>query len=222
MKLKKFIALVFVVVFCFSFSACGNKNADTKMTKDELIANAVKLDGNDIYQEYKENKLNLANQYEGKACLVSGTVYEIENDYIVIEDSNLLVNVYLPESEIIEIKKNQFIEAVGMLENIDFKQNLSQVWVTVDFNIVYITKSVYTKTGEFYSYRTTDKTHPEGDCLKCVNDAGMAYYVELVLTDEQKSKLTYGNTITVEGYLFENDNTKPYSATLKMEVKTIQ
>jgi uncharacterized lipoprotein YehR (DUF1307 family) len=221
MKLKKFIALLLFVILSFSFTACGNGNSSTKVTKEELLETAIELDGYSFYQEYTENKVKLSSQYDGKACLVSGTVYEIEEDHIVVEDSNLLVKVYLPETEIIELKKNQFVEVVGLLKNMNFKQEMSQVWVTVDFNTAYLTKSIYTKTGEFYSSSTTDGTHPQGDYLKCVNDSGATYYVELVLTDEQKTNLTSRDKITIEGYLFENDSNMPYSASLKMELITI-
>lgn len=227
--MKRKLSIILALMLCLSLCACGGGNdtpettvPENSINKEEIVDTAVKLDGYTFYKEYESNKVKLSSQYEGTACLVAGTVYEIENDHIVVTDSNLMVNVYIPAEEIIELQKDQYVEVVGILENIDFKQNMSKIWVTVDFNTGYLTKSTYTKTGVFRSYNSTDGSHPQGICLECINDSGNTYYVELVLTEEQKAGLEHGTEITVEGALLINDNTMPHSAYTKLEVITIK
>lgn len=193
-----------------------------KQSMEELLSTATELDGYTFYKEYESNKVKLSSQYEGTSCLVAGTIDSIESDHIVVIDSNLKVNVYIPTEEIIELEKNQYVEVVGILENIGYEQNMSLVWVTVDFNTGYVSKSTYTKTGEYNFYHSTDGTHPQGLCLKCVNDSGKTYFVELELTAEQSDTLANGQEITVEGRLFVNDNDTPHSAYTKLIVDTIE
>lgn len=244
--MKKLLVLVLSFVLLLSLCACGGgtasqetpQNSDTSTdasldntdemadneipSLDELLTTAVELDGYTFFQEYESNKVKLSSQYEGKSCLVAGIIDGIENDHIIVTDSNLKVNVYIPTEEIIDLEKNQYVEVVGILENIDYEQNMSLVWVTVDFNTGYVSKSVYAKTGEYNSYHSTDGTHPQGICLKCVNDSGKTYFVELELTAEQRDTLANGQEITVEGKLLVNDNDMPHSAYTKLIVDTIK
>lgn len=247
--MKKLLALILSFVLLLSLCACGGGttsqettqtpevSADTNSvtesnteetieneapTLEELLDTAVELDGHTFFEEYQSNKVKLSSQYEGISYLVAGIIDSIESDHIVVTDSNLKVNVYIPTEEIIELEKDQYVEVVGILENIGYEQNMSLVWVTVDFNTGYVSKSTYTKTGEYNSYHSTDGTHPQGLCLKCVNDSGKTYFVELELTAEQRDTLTNGQEITVEGRLFVNDNDMPHSAYTKLIVDTIE
>lgn len=227
--MKKLFTLLLAVLMTVSMVACGDKttqdnsSSDTQEhTLDDLLADAVELDGNTFFQEYQSNKVKLSSQYEGKSCLVAGTIDAIENDHIVVVDSNLKVNVYIPTDEIIELEKNQYVEVVGILENIGSEQELSMIWATVDFNTGYLSKSVYSKTGIYKADSSTDGTHPQGTYLECINDSGNKYFVEVVLTDEQRESLTRGSEVTLVGKLFVNDNKMPHSAYTKLIVETIE
>lgn len=235
--MKKFLTLLLVALMTISMVACGeettsaetnqnNSNSDNTVTQehtlDELLADAVELDGYTFFQEYQSNKVKLSSQYEGKSCLVAGTIDSIENDHIVVVDSNLKVNVYIPTEEIIELEKDQYVEVVGILENIGFEQNMSMVWATVDFNTGYVSKSTYSKTGIYQADSSTDGTHPQGMYLECINDSGNTYFVEVVLTDEQRESLTRGSEVTLVGRLLVNDNKMPHSAYTKLIVETIE
>ncbi len=239
-KNKAFIMTLFLSVG-LTLAACGNsqnagaelsagaesntvieETSDSSEELDELLATAIELDGYTFYKEYDSNKVKVSSQYEGTACLVEGTIDEIESDHIAVVDSNLKVNVYLPTEEIIELEKDQFVQVVGILENLDLEQNMSLVYVTADFNTGYLANVIYTRSGEYNSYNFANSTHPSGLSLTCINENGNFYCIELVLTDEQKDALTAGTEVTLEGKLLLNDSNKPYSAKLKMIVSDIK
>ena len=153
--------------------------------------------------------------------MFAGTIYAIENDHIVVAEGNFKVNVYIPTEEIIELEKDQYVEVVGILENIGSEETMSKIWATADFNVGYVSKSTYSKTGIYKADRTTDGTHPEGMYLQCINDSGKIYFIEVILNDDQKESLTSGSEVTLVGRMFVNDNKMPYSAGIKLIVETI-
>lgn len=231
--MKKKLAFLLALVLCLPLCACGSKaeagaateavettepTETASVNAEELLASAEEVDGYTLFQEYQSNKVKMANQYEGKTCLVHGIIDGIENDYIIVADSGLKIHVYLPVEDIINLEKDQYVDIVGVLENIRFEQNLSLVWVVGDFRTGCVSKDTYSYTGVYRPYTATDGDHPADVCVECVNASGNIYYVQLVLTDEQKSNLTSGQTITVDGRLFKNDSKKPYHAPLKLFV----
>lgn len=189
---------------------------------EDLLSSAIELDGYSFFQEYQSNKVKLSSQYVGTSCLVNGYVDSIESDYLSVSDSNLKIHIYLPTEEIIKYDRNQYVQIVGILENIGFEQKMSNVWVTGDFHTGYVSTSTYEKTGVYHNYTSTDGTHPEGTCLEGINNIGKTIFYELELTDEQKQALTNGQELTVEARMFLNENDRPYSAYLKLEVKTLK
>lgn len=228
--MKKLLTLLLVTLMTISMVACGKetKSAETnesqtfedntstrEQTLDELLATAIELDGYEIYQEYKNNKVKVASDYQGKACLVSGSIDAIETDHIVVTYSNLKVNVYLPTDEIIELEKGQGVTVVGILENMGVEETMAFLGVTCDFNTGYVSKAIYTKNG---IYRALSS----GEYLECFNDSGRIYFYELVLTDEQRESLTIDTEVTLDGKIILNDNTMPYSAPYKLVVTEIK
>lgn len=219
--MKKLVLLVLSLAMVVSLCACGGSgetpnNDETtpsveenteaqKQTMDELLSTAIEIDGYTFFQEYNDNKVKHSSDYNEKSCLVEGNIYEIEADHIVVTDSNLKVNIYLPTEEIVELQKGQYVEIVGIVENIGFEQNMSLIWVTVDFNTGYIVNTVYEKTGQvMISDYTVDGKHTYE--LLCKNSQGNNYFVILELTAEQAEPLTAGQEITVAGDLFLNNN----------------
>ena len=235
--MKKILALLLVAVMSISMVACGEEttSAETpdtptttenestrEQTLDELLSTAVELDGYEIYQEYAKNKVKVTSEYENTSCMVSGNIDAIETDHIVVIYSNLKVNVYLPKEEIFELEKGQSVTVVGILENMSSEETMAFLGVTCDFNTGYVSKAIYTKTGIYKSSTSTDGTHPQGIYLECLNDSGKTYFVELVLTDEQKEALTIGAEVTLDGKMILNDNTMPHSAPYKLVVTEIK
>lgn len=234
--MKKVLSIALALVMCLGLCACGGngtpkttevpttaptteantETTETQFSKEEMLKNAQEIDGSKAFGEYNDNKAKFVSQYEGETFLVSGSIYEIEMDHIIVEDGNLLVRVYIPNEEIIELQKGQYVEVVGVAENINLKEQLSRRWVTFDFNSAYLIKSNYTVSGKYFCFKTTDGTHPEGLCLQYLTNSGRLNYIELDLAKEQRETLTNGVYITVEGKMLENDNSKPYSASLKL------
>ena len=220
--MKKTLLFVLTLAMLLSLCACSGsgetpnteattppveESTDTqKPTMEELLSTATEIDGYTFFQEYDDNKVKHSSDYNEKVCLVEGTIYEIEADHIAVTDSNLKVNIYLPTEEIVELQKGQYVEIVGIVENIGFEQNMSLIWVTVDFNTGYIVNTVYEKTGQVMnSDYTVEGKHTYE--LLCKNSQGNNYFVILELTAEQAEPLTAGQEITVEGNLFLNNTT---------------
>lgn len=235
--MKKLLILLLVACMSFSMVACGEEttSAETpdtptttesestrEQTLDELLSTAVELDGYEIYQEYAENKVKATSEYENTSCMVSGNIDTIETDHIVVSYTNCFkVNVYLPKEEIVELEEGQFVTVVGILENMSSEETMAFSGVTCDFNTGYVSKAIRTITGIYKSSTSTDGTHPQGIYLECLNDSG-TYFVELVLTDEQKESLTIGAEVTLDGKMFLNYNIMPYSAPTKLVVTEIK
>lgn len=234
--MKKIFALMLTLVTLLSLCACAGGTdqpvntesvtteaaTEAKPSMNELLSTAVVIDGSALYEEYKSNPVKVSSDYEGKTCLMEGTVERIEADHISVIFSNTLINVFLPTEDIIELQKDQYVEVVGIAESIgDEVVNGNRPCVTIEFRVGYLSKTTYTKTGVFHAYTTTDGIHPQDDCIEIVNDYGNTYYLELILTDEQKATLTSGDEITVEGPMYINDSTYTGSSYAKLDVKSI-
>ncbi len=143
--MKKIIAILLAAIMLLSFVACsgngGGQTAQTtlepteaptavpteepKPTKEQLLSEAVELASTSYDYDRKENPVRAKAEYEGKAYTIVGYVKSFGNDHVVIcvtlprgGISHFVdFRVFLPQEEIMLLKKDQMIEVVGILES---------------------------------------------------------------------------------------------------------
>lgn len=213
--MKKICSLLLGLILCLFLCACGGGNdAPSTSETTEPTANATQIDVDTFLKECSSNIVKVSNDYEGKSCIIGGYISEIEKDHIALYYSYFHVNVFLPVEQIIELQTNQYVEFVGTLENLEYD---AYSGAFADLTAAGISNDRFVRTGEYNDYITTDGTHPQGTCLYYADDSGIWHYLALELSDEQKSTLTNGTQITVEGKLL-NDywNIMPNAPDIKM------
>ena len=96
--------------------------AANSMTKEEMLETAEEVTIPDMRQAVAENQVRAKEQYCNTPILVSGEVYEIKNDRVILngEDTTMvLVDVYLQTNDLIELSTNQRISVVGICSDIE-------------------------------------------------------------------------------------------------------
>ena len=107
--MKKIIAFIMVAAMCLSFAACGGgdngtdvsettNSADSKISKEEMLASAEAVKIEDIEQETMSNLAKAKQSFCNKTLLLSGTVGEIKEDYAEIKSGTCVVDVYLSQT----------------------------------------------------------------------------------------------------------------------------
>lgn len=155
----------------------------------------------------------MTEQCEGKeqTVIISGYVDAIEADHITLENY-ILLDVYLPEEEIMELEADQNISVVGILGNIReeaYPDGFGSTFdrVVVDLKPAYVENTVYSQTGTVHIFtvweQTGSDTLKENNIVQLIcNNNGRNSAITLDLTAEQKTSLTEGQEITVEGKRF--------------------
>ena len=203
------LALVMALAMALTLCACGG----SQISKDEMLENAESLDVTAFNDEYQGNKVKLTEQCEGKeqTVIISGYVDTIEADHITLENY-ILLDVYLPEEEIMELEVDQNISVVGIWGNIRgeaYPDGFGSTFgrVVVDLKPAYVENTVYSQTGAVHIFtvwvQTGSDTLKENNIVQLIcNNNGWNYAITLDLTAEQKTSLTEGQEITVEGKRF--------------------
>lgn len=126
--MKKTISLLLALVLCLSLCACGGGNETpeteapsettapevTKITKEELLAQALAVDYTTINNDSFDNLAKAKSLYCNATLKLDGTVYEIKEDHVRIGNGlSWGVSVYLPAEELIDLEKWQRIVVVG-------------------------------------------------------------------------------------------------------------
>lgn len=143
--MKKIIALFLAAIMCLSLIACGGNNApetnetptettapeEVKMSKDEMLAIAEEYTAGDIQNDSIENIARAKQKYCNKTILLSGTVRNIQEDYIELSamySANYIIDVYLPIDELVMLEQGQYITVVGTTtdEIIDASENVAE------------------------------------------------------------------------------------------------
>ena len=213
-KLKKIIALILVVVLCFSFAACGNKTP----AKDELLAVAEEYSATDIQNDSIENIVSAKQKYCNKTLLLSGTVRNIKEDHIELSasyGSNYMIDVYLSADELANLKSGQFIKVVGITTDEIFEDEEKAAEYTFNYShyqmrTAYLVDDRLEITGilkgENNSYKPAFNIKiGDSDYLKLV------YFADSVDT----STFEYGQEITITAKaIHENNSWKYYDATI--------
>ena len=120
--MKKIITLLLVVLLCFSLCACGKEKTSTK---EELISTAtITTDIMTLQSAVYNNKLKATEDYCNKPIIVSGEVLMVEDNYVVICDSQVCLDAYLPTEDLVKISSNDTITVVGIINDIqDLEMN---------------------------------------------------------------------------------------------------
>ena len=127
-------------------------------------------------------------------------------------ENYILLDVYLPEEEIMELEVDQNISVVGIWGNIRgeaYPDGFGSTFgrVVVDLKPAYVENTVYSQTGAVHIFtvwvQTGSDTLKENNIVQLIcNNNGWNYAITLDLTAEQKTSLTEGQEITVEGKRF--------------------
>ncbi len=129
--MKKAIVLLLALVMCLSFVACGGNDTSKQettelpvtieaptepiMTKEEMLAVATELDGNELLNAVMDNKLRAQETYVGNTYLYTANVSSIEQDHAVIG----YFNVYMPTEDLMKLNTLQQVTVVGQITALD-------------------------------------------------------------------------------------------------------
>ena len=128
--MKKIVSLLLTAIMCLSLVACSG-GKEVKMSKDEMLAIAEEYTAGDIQGDSIDNIAKAKIKYCNKTIILSGTVRNIHEDYIVLSSSyaaNYQIDVYLPLEELVLLKRDQYITVVGTTtdEIIDVSETSAQ------------------------------------------------------------------------------------------------
>ena len=226
--MKKFIALLLAAIMCLSLCACGGGNdapeapvettapEEVKMSKDEMLAVAEEYTATDIQNDSIDNIARAKMKYCNKTILLSGTVRNIQEDYIELSASyaaNYMIDVYLPLEELVLLEQGQYITVVGTTtdEIIDASENVAEY--TFDYShyqmpVAYFVKDTIEVTGIL---KGVSSSYAPAFNIQIGNSnvLKLIYFAEGVDT----SALEYGQEITFTAKaVSKNDNWHYYDA----------
>lgn len=176
--MKRTISLLLALVLTLSLCACGGSNETSApeevqapetmeetapevvlLTKDEILADAVEI--GDYAAEFISNKLRAEETFIGKNFLVTGTVAEIQREYIVLTPFNNsgvgTMTVEMPTEEIMNLTTGQRIQIVGKFdsyaeEEVDFGYGFTETAFNPLMTNGYLVKDVFEIRGIFRMY----------------------------------------------------------------------
>lgn len=111
--MKKTVALLLTFIVCFSLCACG------KASKEELLKSAEEVSASRLHDELGENIVKVKEQYVGKSYKVTGCVYDITEDYVILEGNSDNTLAYLSSDELSKLEKDAYITVVGEFDSIE-------------------------------------------------------------------------------------------------------
>jgi len=117
--MKKIVSLLLAAVICLTLVACGGSK-EVKMSKDEMLAIAEEYTVRDIHGDSVENIAKAKIKYCNKTIILSGTIRNIHEDYIVLSSGyadNYQIDVYLPLEELVQLKRDQHVKVVGTISD---------------------------------------------------------------------------------------------------------
>lgn len=126
--MKKTLALLLALVMLLSLVACATKQApqttetptteEQVMTKDELIEKAISVTILDLQNAVYDNKAKARMTYCDIPVAVTGRVLRIEDNYALICDSQVMLEAYLPLTDLARIATSDRITVVGIITDI--------------------------------------------------------------------------------------------------------
>lgn len=190
--MKKIFSLFLVFVMCLGLCACGQENQTLEVTKEnqtseetkeettitetphedpktQMLSSATTLQCGTLYEDYEENKLNAIDKYVGKAFTVTGYIYAVNMDNILLTPFAPAIDwttfegctVYLPTEELKQVKKGEIITVVGKISN-----RYSGSMFGIEMNEAYLVSNVVSITAtvgeiiqsDYYYYVTLTTT----------------------------------------------------------------
>ena len=137
--MKKTISLFLVLVLCLSLCACGS--AESQLSKDDLISNAITTNVSILQAAVYQNKAKAKQDYCNKPIIVSGKAILVEDDHVVICDSQVCLDAYLSIDDLVKIDTDSNITVVGIISDI---QDLDISWGGTTFTFPhYIMESAF-------------------------------------------------------------------------------
>jgi|InofroStandDraft_1065614.scaffolds.fasta_scaffold23901_3 predicted small lipoprotein YifL len=167
--MRKLFAFMLAAALTCSLAACGSggaadksassgedtsKQAETGMTKEEMLGKAELFDMQELYDGIAENKVKAEEELAGKIFTFDGYVGEIESDHIIFEayNSSYSMKVHLPKDDIINLVTDQKISVVGELTTVGYesKEDFGQPIriSSCESANAYITNDVFEVSGE--------------------------------------------------------------------------
>ena len=204
--MKKALSLLLALVMCLSLCACGgngNTANESKLTKDELLASAVRFPAGKFYDTcYNENFILAKETYVGKIYRRAAIVKEIT------EEGCYAGGIFVPlDKEIIlDLKLNECIEIVFKIDDLVMEGTEQG------------SRSVEIISDEVYYVGNTSKL-PAKVMYVATNGAlvtlgadydGYACKFSVDLTKEQSESYSEGDLIFLEGTLVYLGSSKNY------------
>lgn len=132
---KRILAILICSSVLCGLCACGNKEENIKLSKEEMLVNATTVNADELLNEIGGNKAK-AQSYVGSTYCITGHVLEIENDYCLVLGADtgdwnnvvhsddwqgyaelVMFKVYLPTEELAKLDKCENIQFVGEITN---------------------------------------------------------------------------------------------------------
>lgn len=139
--MKKTITILLALVMVLSLAACGGGSQPTstpapaataeptpeptpepteepKATKEDLLAEAEKADMVDLQNAVYDNKVKAKQDYCNTPIAVTGKAIKIEDNYVIICDSQVCLDAYLSIDDLVKIETQNTITVVGIISDI--------------------------------------------------------------------------------------------------------
>ena len=240
--MKKVLSLVMVLAITLSLAACGGNNSTTTnqtTTPTETEAStqdAAPLDFESIIAEYKENKISAEDNYFNKNYLLTGGVWEFNDDSVMILclDSSYFATVKMPREDMKKFSKDDVITVCGKLTSFgDPNDSILQLTLSdahyVD-NITELTGKVDNYHAYDYDLNTIYASiavpyFKDGKVVECFYDIEIPNCDKTVKQDATVTindiKLKKGDTVSFSGVMKRNPDagTRIYTV---MELKSIE
>lgn len=202
-NMKRLMALLLAAVLALSLAACGGgeSNSETNNNDEvnELLNNADELDLSEMNETVLNNMADANSTYVGNTYKVEGYITEITGEYCSISSSvssQVSIHAYLEEDELAKLNRYENITIVGQIED-DFvdASSFPVFEYYVDMQTAYLVSDISEITGEIVRIQT-DLSTP-----LCQIGATAVF-----LDADTLNTLNVGDTITVEGKLYWNDD----------------
>ena len=134
-----------------SIAAAEPAAEEPAMSTNDILENAVLIDAYEFYNEVNGNIVRAESEYNGKAVLFRDKIIEIQQEYIVVGESNTRIKVYLATEDIITVTNGQYIFVAGVISNISLGQEFSLPFVSMDMMQGYIVQNHETDDEPLYN-----------------------------------------------------------------------
>lgn len=231
--MKRLIAVILLLCMCVGFYGCSDvseeqvstappteeqetassseivsteeptQNTEKAFSKEELLNTAEEVSLAQINTETFSNAIKAKKLYCGKVLKLSGVVYEIEDDRVILRVAEEFsigkagIAVNLPDESLILLQKGQQVTVVGMTNEDVEEYAVTPVWTTMLYVMsqAYIVQDTFRITGEAWS--TNDDFMPAFNfSVEDLWYSPLVYFAEGVDTSVFPDN---ERTITVEG-----------------------